>query len=174
MTTLINDLLTLARSDGGSDAIPRKEADLGSIVGETCNQFASLHSGRDLAVTIEEPLPPVWGDDALLRRLVMILLDNASCHTPADTSVRVGLERRGNAALLTVADDGEGIPAESLEKVFDRFYRVDTSRSRSTGGLGLGLSIAKWISDAHNGTIEVSSEAGNGSTFSVRIPFGTA
>jgi two-component system OmpR family sensor kinase len=105
-----------------------------------------------------------------LRRLLVILLDNALEHTPADASIRVAVHDEADALVLSVADTGEGIPPEHLNRVFDRFYRIDSSRSRFGGGFGLGLSIAKWIVESHGGNIGVMSEVGKGTTFIARLP----
>jgi len=104
-----------------------------------------------------------------LRRLLVILVDNAVQHTPANASIRVVIRDEQEVVVLSVVDTGQGITSEHLSRIFDRFYRVDPSRNRSKGGFGLGLSIAKWIVDYHQGTITATSEVGNGTTLSVRL-----
>jgi signal transduction histidine kinase len=117
---------------------------------------------------------PAMGDAALLRQLALILLDNAIKFSRQGDVVRVDIRTVGGAAVLTVADEGVGIPAEQLAHVFERFYRGDAARTRSAAGVsdgaGLGLSIAQWIVDEHGGTIRIASEAGQGTRAIVQLP----
>ncbi len=112
----------------------------------------------------------VKGDEARLRELFMNLLDNAIRYTPAPGTVSISLHREGQMAVVAVKDTGVGIPAEDIPFIFERFYRVDRSRSRAEGGTGLGLAICRHIAEAHGGKIEVESHVGAGSTFSVWLP----
>ena len=109
------------------------------------------------------------GDKTRLQQLFTNLIDNAIKYT-SKGSIRVTLQKNEDTALLRVKDTGIGIPREEQEKIFKRFYRVDKSRSRETGGVGLGLSIAEWIAHTHHGKIEVFSEQNQGSTFTVYLP----
>jgi signal transduction histidine kinase len=109
------------------------------------------------------------GDDELLQRMILNLLDNAVKYTPAGGEVSVQLAASNGDARLSVRDNGIGIPAKDQPHVFDRFYRVDTARSRAMGGAGLGLSIARQIAEAHGGTVKVESTAG-GSVFTIELP----
>jgi two-component system phosphate regulon sensor histidine kinase PhoR len=111
----------------------------------------------------------VMGDKFRLQQLFTNLIDNAIKYTPEGT-IRVTLEKNQENVLVKVSDTGIGIPGQEHEKIFKRFYRVDKSRSRETGGVGLGLSIAAWIAHAHHGRIEVESEINQGSTFTVYLP----
>jgi signal transduction histidine kinase len=117
--------------------------------------------------TIEEVT--VLGDKARLQQLFTNLIDNAIKYT-SEGSIRVAVEKNQEGALVKISDTGIGIPKEEQEKIFKRFYRVDKSRSRETGGVGLGLSIADWIATSHHGRIEVDSEINQGSTFTVYFP----
>ncbi|MFM9277162.1 sensor histidine kinase [Paenibacillus jiagnxiensis] len=123
---------------------------------------------------LDAPSPiPVSGDEECLTQLLVILLDNAIKYTP--DGGRVGLQlsqphMKNKKLVIQVQDTGIGIAAEEQKHIFDRFYRVDKSRSRELGGHGLGLSIAKWIAEAHQGTIKVASAPGQGSIFTVEIP----
>jgi signal transduction histidine kinase len=110
------------------------------------------------------------GDSQALRRLFLILLDNAVKYTPTGGSVRVTASSVGADAVVEVRDTGAGISAAELPHLFERFYRIGNDRSRATGGVGLGLSIAKWIASRHRGDISVESHPGAGSTFRVRLP----
>ncbi len=110
------------------------------------------------------------GHELSLRRLLVILLDNALDHTPPRGSVVVLVTGEGANVQVSVEDSGDGIPEQELEKVFDRFYRVDPARSRSSGGFGLGLSIAKWVVESHGGSIRATNQVGKGSAFTVLLP----
>ena len=170
LTELTEDLLTLARADAGIDALPMSSVDLVSLAREVCDQHRLLANGRTLDLQLETVSATVEGNEPSLRRLLIILVDNAVQHTPQGASIRVTLQGHSGHLMVSVADTGEGIPAEELDRVFDRFYRFDPARNRANGGSGLGLSIAKWITDSHGGGITVSSEVGKGSTFQVRLP----
>jgi len=114
----------------------------------------------------------VVGDAAALGRLVANLLDNAIKYNRPGGRVTVALERKGDAALLTVADGGIGIPPSALPRIFERFYRVDKGRARDEGGTGLGLAIVKHVAQAHGGRVEVESRMGEGTSFRVILPLG--
>ena len=112
----------------------------------------------------------VPGDAEQLRQLLVILLDNAVRYSSDGGRIHVQAREDGSNALLTVHDTGIGIPAESLERVFERFYRADEARNRQSGGAGLGLAIAQELVNRHNGKITVTSTEGAGSTFTIRLP----
>jgi signal transduction histidine kinase len=109
-------------------------------------------------------------DQDLLLQLMLNLLDNAVKYTPSGGTVDVSLSAANGQAEVAVSDSGPGIAAEHLPHIFDRFYRVDRARSRAEGGVGLGLSICRWIAEAHGGSIRAYSAPGEGSTFIVRLP----
>ena len=113
------------------------------------------------------------GDSQSLRRLFLILIDNAVKYTPPGGRIVVSLNTSDGFAISEVQDTGVGISAADLPSVFERFYRADKARSRDTGGAGLGLSIAKWIAEAHHGEIRAQSTLEKGSTFRVRLPLST-
>jgi signal transduction histidine kinase len=119
---------------------------------------------------------PMWikGDATSLRRLFLILIDNAVKYTPASGKVEVSLHRNDGFAVAEVRDTGIGIAQTDLPNVFERFYRADKARTRELGGVGLGLSIGRWITEVHLGTIEVQSAPGRGSIFQVRLPLAKA
>jgi heavy metal sensor kinase len=171
LTRLVEDLLNLARADAGHDQIQAEELYLNDLLDECCRsaQAQARQKGVRLVTTVNSDVP-FRGDARLLRRLISNLLGNAIRYTPSGGQVNARLETAGQEAKLTIEDTGVGIPAESLDKIFERFYRVDKSRSRADGGFGLGLSIVKWIVDAHQGRIEVVSRPGEGSTFTVLLP----
>ena len=109
------------------------------------------------------------GDEALLRRLVINLLDNAIRYTPPGGKVSASLEAAAARVLIRISDTGVGISPEAAPHVFDRFYRADKARSRQDGGFGLGLAIVKWIAEAHHGTVELTGNPGPGTTFTVTL-----
>ena len=119
---------------------------------------------------MEGPLPPVSGDPDYLERAVANLVDNALKYTPEKGTVKIAALRAGSQVVVRVEDDGIGIPAADLPRIFERFYRVDKSRSRGMGGTGLGLAIVKHIAQAHGGSVEVTSVPGRGSSFRLSLP----
>ncbi len=173
-TDLIENLLTLARADAGKAALDRRELDLVQVVREASVQGEKLAGARNLRFLTEVPDSPVpaIGDPGALRRLLLIVIDNAVKYTPeGEITVRL-LSANGNPQVQVI-DTGIGIPQGDLARVFERFYRADKSRSRDSGGAGLGLSIAKWIAEVHQGTIEARSEQDRGSTFILTLPGAT-
>ena len=175
LTTLVEDLLNLSRADAGHQPLQVEELYLNDLLEECCRsaQVQARQKGVHLAAP---PVPDIGfrGDPALLRRLIANLLDNAIRYTPEGGQVQACLAADRSHAVLTVGDTGVGIPPESIDHIFERFYRVDKARSRADGGFGLGLSIVKWIVDAHHGEVRVESRPGEGTTFTVRLPLGSS
>ncbi len=167
MTAMVEDLLLLARSDSGAIALERLPVDLGDVAAD--GAAALVKPASEAGVTIEvDPQPAVvTGDQARLRQLVMILVDNAIRHSPPGGLVTVAVRSDGTRATLGVEDQGPGIRPEDLPHVFERFYR---SASAPGGGTGLGLAIAKWIVDRHGGRIAVANRSAGGATFLVHLP----
>ncbi len=167
---LIADLLDLSRLEE-AEAVPETPVELSQVVaGEvTSATYVAERAGTRLESDVQ---PGVWvrGERAQLGNLVRNLLENAVRYTPDGGKIVVTLERDQAEAVLTVEDDGIGIPLEAQQRVFERFYRVDRARSRDTGGTGLGLAIVKHIAELHGGTVGVESELGQGSTFCARFP----
>jgi signal transduction histidine kinase len=171
MTGLVSDLLTLARSDSNIierrtetfDFLPHAEKAIESV--------QPLADSRQIRLHLEAPDSLIAkGDSQRLSQLLYILLDNAIKYTPNNGEVWLYLLSEGNELCMKVKDTGIGIKKEDQIHIFERFYRVDKSRSRQMGGHGLGLSIAKWIVETHGGTINISSEIGKGTEFTIRIP----
>jgi signal transduction histidine kinase len=165
MSRLVEDLLTLARADSGVK-LERKPVALDELGREAARQFRRANPERKL----EDDLAPtrVEGDRDALLQLLLILLDNAAKHTAAGGHVQVQLGASEGAVRLVVADDGAGIPASDLERIFERFYQADPSRYR--GGAGLGLSIARWIATEHGGAITAANRPEGGARLEVRFP----
>ena len=170
---LVEDLLALARADAGLPALPMNRMELAPLVQEVCRQGRVLAESRRVQLSAEVPERPVYvlGNHPALRRMFLVLLDNAVKYTPAGGSVTVSLGCDNAGATVAVQDTGIGIEESVLPHIFERFYRVDESRSRDVaGGSGLGLSIAKWIAETHRAEIQAESVAGRGSTFRVKFP----
>jgi len=171
LTQLLAELLTLARADRGQEALAREPVALADLVADTLAALAPLAEERGIVLAADALAPCViLGDQTRLTQLLINLVDNAVKYTPAGGQVTVQLARDAATALLAVTDTGIGIAPEHLPRLFERFYRADTARSRGAGGAGLGLAIADWIARAHGGQIAVASAVGSGSTFSVRLP----
>lgn len=171
-SSLVEKLMLLARADYGAETLQLAPTNLAEIVRDACGQGATLAEAKKIDFYRNIPKEPVWveADPHALGRLFLILIDNAVKYTPSGGRVEVAVKGEGRSALGEVRDTGIGIAEEDLPHVFERFYRADKARSRESGGVGLGLSIGRWIAEAHAGTIEVQSSLGHGSVFQVRLP----
>jgi len=169
---LIEQLMFLARADSGSETVRFTPTNVAEVLREACHQGSALAEAKQIAFQEEIPDGSVWvqGDATSLRRLFLILIDNAVKYTPASGQVEVSLRQNNGYAITQVSDTGIGIADADLANVFERFYRADKARTRESGGVGLGLSIGRWIAEVHAGTIEVHSLPGRGSTFQIRFP----
>jgi two-component system, OmpR family, sensor kinase len=174
---LIADVLTAARldlGDGSSPGIPplrRERVDLAELLDLAASRFRSAHPDRALRVDLGADLPVIDGDPALLRCAVDNLLGNAHKYTDrAEEPVELIARSSAAEATIDVIDRGIGISAEDLPRVFRPFFRADKSRTRATGGLGLGLALAKRIVDAHGGRIEITSTPGEGTRARLHLP----
>jgi signal transduction histidine kinase len=166
---LVGDLLELSRLEGG--APEPEEVRLDRVVTTEAERLRSRAEGAGLRLRVEAVAPVlVSGSEADLELLVHNLLDNAVRYTPEGGEVRVSVGQANGSAELVVDDTGIGIPSRDLDRIFERFYRVDAARSRETGGTGLGLSIVRHVAEAHGGAVQVRSVLGAGSTFVVRLP----
>jgi heavy metal sensor kinase len=170
LSRLVDDLLNLARADAGHVQLRVEELYLNDLLAECCRSVQPLAAGSDIELTCSATEDvPFCGDEELLRRMVVNLLDNAIRYTPAGGKVSANLEAIGSDIRIRVADTGVGIPAEASKHVFERFFRADQARSRQNGGFGLGLAIVKWIAESHHGAVELTSQPGSGTTFTVRL-----
>jgi signal transduction histidine kinase len=173
---LIEDLLTLARADSGTASLPLAPISLAECIAEACRQIEQLCSDKQVELKVSICAQPcqVEGNYEALRRLCLILFDNAIKYTGAGGRIEVLVTERDGFAVIQVTDSGIGISQEDLPNIFERFYRADKARSRASGGKGLGLSIARWIVEAHHGEIKAESTLGKGSTFRIRLPLAPA
>ena len=168
---IVESLFALSRLDAGEAPAQWLRFDLAELAATTAGQMGLLATDKNVTMECDSScVAPVEGDRARLKQVIVNLLDNAIKYTPSGGRVRLSVRREQGFAILDVADDGPGIPAEALPHVFKRFFRVDPSRSREQGGAGLGLAIVKSICAAHGADVEVTSVPGRGSIFRVRQP----
>jgi heavy metal sensor kinase len=170
LNQMINDLISLSKSDSSQIELKMVPIRLDLLIEEVCDLFKVLADQQGIGFsfdTMEEAR--VVGDPARLQQLFANLIDNAIKYTEKG-DVRVTLEKSHGAVITRISDTGIGILKEEHAHIFKRFYRVEKSRSKETGGVGLGLSIAQWVVHAHRGTIEIASEFSKGSTFKVTLP----
>ena len=174
LSRLVDDLRLLAQVDGGELQLQRTQTSVEELVRSCVDALRPRAEARGvvLGVEVAETLPELQLDPTRIAQAVGNLLENAVTHTPEGGSVTVSAQASDNAVEVQVADTGPGIATDDLSRVFDRFYRADPSRSRSTGGTGLGLTIARRLVEAHGGSIEAESVVGQGSQFIIRLPDG--
>jgi heavy metal sensor kinase len=170
LTRLTDQLLALAREDARAARQTQESVNLGTLVGDVAETMRPLAEAKEIRLRVDlNGVAWVSGDAARLREVFFNLLDNGIKYTPEGGEVELRIGHNGPEAVVTVRDTGIGIAAEHLPYVFDRFYRVDKSRSRAEGGTGLGLSIAQSIIVAHGGRIELASIPGQGTICTVRL-----
>ncbi len=169
---LIEDLLDLSRIESGKFKMRREQVRIQDLVTDAVNRLLpkAQHHSVELTAQVPQELAPLTGDSDRLSQVLINLIDNAIKYTPAGGSVSVTVCDDGPVISVAVADTGTGIPKADLPRIFERFYRVDKARTRSTGGTGLGLSIVKHIIDSHKGSIKAESELGKGSSFTFTLP----
>jgi heavy metal sensor kinase len=168
LRTIVEDLLFLSRMDAHSIPLAFTELPLDELLLEVYEEICPLAEKKQVTVVLKNvEQVNIKGDSGLLKRLLSNLILNAITYTPEGGKIELSLETSADTGLLIISDTGTGIPEESLPYIFDRFYRVDQSRSHDTGGSGLGLAIVQKIVEAHDGKIEVTSEVGKGTTFQV-------
>jgi signal transduction histidine kinase len=168
---LIDQILMLARAEAGEIPIKRASVDLGELAASLVEQLDMVAQAKDVELQCKQSdAVVVHGDADWLKRLVLNLLDNAIKFTPHGGRVVIAVSRQGGMAQLTVQDTGIGMEPGVTSHIFERFFRADPARSSGVDGVGLGLSLAKWIVDRHHGRIDVDTRPGKGSTFSVYLP----
>lgn len=172
LSRLVEELQELSLADAGEININPQSEDIGRLIKETVTVTHAKANAKGLSLSCDLPetISPVYIDTYRIKQVLNNLLANAIVHTPKDGRITVKAWEQDNRVHVGVSDTGEGIPPEDLPMIFERFYRVDKSRTRATGGSGLGLTIAKRLIEAHGGTITVKSEVGKGSTFTFSLP----
>jgi heavy metal sensor kinase len=171
LSQLVDTLLTLTRADAGVLAMRRKEIDAFDLAARAVDDLRPLaeEKGQELTL-VSKGAARIVADESTLRLALVNLLDNAIKYSPPSGAIVVGVRGADREVLIEVADNGPGIPAEQVPRVFDRFYRTDSSRSSLAGGAGLGLAITKWAVEVNGGRIELESREGRGSTFRLVFP----
>jgi signal transduction histidine kinase len=172
LSALIDDLFQMAQLNTGGFPLNIESASLADLISDTLESFSELASRQQIKLdgTIDSNVDPVQMDTQRIGRVLNNLIGNALRHTPSQGEVKVIATRTTSGVEVTISDSGEGIRAEDLPHIFESFYRGEKSRSRSTGGAGLGLAISRGIIEAHGGAIHVKSETGRGSQFIFNIP----
>ena len=172
MVRMVEGLLTLARADGTHQVpLQRERVDLTELAREVAEYLEALAEEKGQTISVEATGQLfVNADRAILRQAVVNLVDNGTKYGAEGSTIRIRVEQAPGQTILEVIDTGPGIAAEHREHVFERFYRVDVSRSRELGGTGLGLAIARWAVEIHGGRIELETEPGQGSVFRIVLP----
>jgi heavy metal sensor kinase len=172
LTRLVENLLILTRADSGKIQLARETLDLGALAGDAIDQLRVLADEKQQDLMLRVPIRVhATGDAALVHHALMNLIHNAIKYTPNGGTITVDVNAMSSGqVVIEVRDTGPGIPATHRDRIFDRFYRVEASRSREEGGVGLGLSIARWAIEANGGQIELASDGASGSLFRVTLP----
>lgn len=175
MQRLVEDLISLSRIEGERFSIPREAVSMEDLVEQVIDDCRSVATERGcgLDAEVEPGLPPAVGDRIQILQLIENLVSNALRYGRRGTPVSIRLSRERDMVHLAVSDQGEGIPAEHIPRITERFYRVDPSRSRALGGTGLGMAIVKHIVERHRGRLSIESVVGEGTTFHVLLPAAT-
>ena len=174
LSRIVDDMFTLARADAGNYPVQRGAMYLDELAEEIVRAARVVSAARRVTVDLATVSPvPFAGDEELIRRLIGNLVDNAVRHTADGTAVRVAITEGRNGLEIAVTDSGPGVPEESRQHIFERFYRVDSARSRSAGdgGAGLGLALVRWIAEVHGGRVALTNSTPAGSTFTVYLPY---
>lgn len=169
LDTLINNILISSQLEGQSYKLAREELDLSALADDMAQQFAARYPQKSLQLRIEPELD-LTGDPILLKLLVSNLLENANKYAPRDSPIELRLKRKEGQVLLSVADQGPGIPETERKNIFKKFYRVGNEQTRTTQGTGLGLYLCKKIAEDHGGSIRVENNQPAGSKFIVQFP----
>lgn len=171
LSSIVSDLLTLVQVDSRSMRLTREKLSLAALVKETEHRLLPMakQKNQQISLVLQDSCD-MYADKSKLQQVVYNLMENAVKYTPKDGQIQLMLQRAGRDAILTVSDNGPGIPKESLPHIFDRFYRVDKARSRESGGTGLGLSIVQQFVGLHGGSVHAVSDEGKGSSFIVSLP----
>jgi two-component system phosphate regulon sensor histidine kinase PhoR len=170
MRELLDDLTDLTLIESGQIALERTPVDVTAVAREVAADLAPAVHARQIEIAVDGASAMIEGDRRRVAQIVRNLIDNAVKFSAGGSTVRVGIDGSGDNVVLSVADSGEGIPDRELSRIFQRFYQVDRSRSKTRPGSGLGLAIVKHLAQMHHAAIDVESAVGVGSTFRVRFP----
>jgi len=172
LSRIVDDMFTLARADAGSYPVRATEMYLDEVLDEVVRGLRVVAATRGITISANTLRPaPLIGDEDLIRRLIVNVIDNAVRYAPSNSVLRVALDRAGKNYALSVSDDGPGIPLEIQPRIFERFYRVDAARTHeSDGGAGLGLALSRWIALVHGGEVVLAASSRSGSTFVITLP----
>ena len=172
LTTLVDDVLSLARLEAPESHLDLAEISLRPILSGILRDWEKRFAAKQLRAELDAPddLPDIEADEGRVQEVIYNLLDNAVKYSQPGGQITVRAELAGDKVRVSVSDQGVGIPARELPRIFERFYRADKARSRELGGTGLGLSIVKHIAQLHGGSVEADSEVGRGTTISVLLP----
>ena len=169
LSRVVDDMFTLARADAGNYPVRRTPMYLDEVVDDVVRAARVLAATKEVAIDLATTRSAAFmGDEDLVRRLIVNLLDNAVRHGPAGSTVKVDLQRTAEGYVISISDQGPGIPAEIQQRIFERFYRGDTARARGErpdGGAGLGLALARWIANIHDGDVTLQHSSAAGTTF---------
>lgn len=177
LARIVEDMFTLSRADAGQYPVNCRPLYLDELIAECAHSVRTLAAAKSITISVQSSGElPLSGDESLLTRMLLNLLDNAIKYTPAGGIIYVASSSTPAGAQITVADNGSGIPTEFHSRIFERFFRADQARTRgnSAGGAGLGLSIAKWIAEAHRGTLTLTRSDATGTLFTVNLPVTTS
>ena len=170
MTKLVEDIIDLTKLDSGGQDQQKEPVDLFQIAGNAVDSLRPVADSKMIELTLKGEVAPMNGLPQVLYGILYNLCDNAIKYSPEGSHVEVAVQDHTSQILLTVKDDGIGIPEEHQARIFERFYRVDKSRSKEAGGTGLGLSIVKHGAMIHNASIDLKSAPGEGTEITVRFP----
>jgi heavy metal sensor kinase len=171
LTRLVNDILTLSEAEAGGKVLDRKPLNLKPLIADLTDQVQLLAMERNIQIVPQElPDAMVEGDDLWIRRAVLNLLDNAIKYSRDGGQIRISMAVERSRVRISVRDEGIGISREDLPHIFERLFRTDPARNRTTGGSGLGLALVKWVVEAHNGHVRVESEPDKGTDIQIELP----
>ena len=172
LSRIVDDMFTLARADAGSYPVRTMPMYLDEVVDEVVRALRVMAATRSISIAATTVRPaPFTGDEDLIRRLILNIVDNAVRYARSGGAIRVALDLAGQHYVISVSDDGPGIPIDIQPRIFERFYRVDAARTHGKdGGAGLGLALARWIARAHGGDVALATSSSAGSTFVITLP----
>jgi signal transduction histidine kinase len=178
LAQIVKDMFVLSRADAEQYPLQKRTLYLNDLLEEVARTSSLLAAERGVKLAVTKPPEAAYyGDEDLLRRMLLNLVDNAIQHTPAGGVIQLDLEQKAGGYVFSISDTGSGIPEDAQAHIFERFYRVDKARARAEAvngsGAGLGLSIALWIAETHGGTLSLAHSNSRGTTFVAQLPLST-